>query len=102
MLTKQERETIITFNQEEETAFVFTYERSWQKQFEQNLGYKPTHQDGQGGREYEIPKKMIKMPRAPKRISEETRKRLAGMRLKRNLSPKSIAVQEKSEKGKGK
>ena len=100
MLTNYERETIINFNEAEPTAYIFTYNKSWQKHIEGKLKIKPKSTNGHGGKEYELPKKMIKMPRAPKKVSEETRKRLADMRSKRVLSRNSSTLQEKSKEKK--
>lgn len=59
-----EKETIISFNQGEKVAYVYTYEKSWQKHFEQKLKIKPEKQDGWGGKTYIIDKKRIRPPRA--------------------------------------
>ncbi|MGB5925306.1 MAG: hypothetical protein WBH01_04350 [Dehalococcoidia bacterium] len=82
-LSAYEQETIILFNKGEDTACVFTYEKTWRKHLEQNLGLKPVMDNGFGGREYELPKSRIKPPRAPRRLSDSTREKLA-KRLRRN------------------
>ena len=76
-LTAYEKETIIIFNQEESIGYIFTHEKTWQKHLERKLGLKPTMNNGFGGKEYQLPKSMIKPPRAPRRLSGETKKRLA-------------------------
>ena len=76
-LTDCEKETIIIFNQEESIGYIFTHEKTWQKHLERKLGLKPTMNNGFGGKEYQLPKSMIKPPRAPRRLSGETKKRLA-------------------------
>ena len=85
-----EQETIINFNKGESTANVFTYEKTWQDHLEKRLGLKPTLDNGRGGRGYEIDKRRIPMPRAPRRLSDEYRqelgKRLARSRAKRATS----------------
>ena len=68
-LTKYEQETIINFNKEESVAHIFTYEKTWQKHLEKKLGLKPVMDNGFGGKEYEIDKKRIPMPRAPRKLS---------------------------------
>ena len=76
-LTNYEQETIINFNKEEQIAYVFTYEKTWQKHFEGKLGLKPVMDNGFGGKEYELPKSRIKPPRAPRKLSDSAKKILA-------------------------
>ena len=76
-LPDDEQETIINFNKAEDIATIFTYEKTWQKHLEGKLGLKPLHDNGFGGKEYELPKKMIKPPRAPRRLSDEAKRKLA-------------------------
>lgn len=76
-LTNYEQETIINFNKEEKIAYIFTYEKSWQKHLEKKLGLKPLYDNGFGGREYTIDKKRIKLPRAPRRLSDSAKEKLA-------------------------
>jgi hypothetical protein len=76
-LTNYEQEAIINFNKGEDKAHIFTYEKTWQKHLEGRLGLKPLYDNGFGGREYELPKKMIKPPRAPRRLSDSARIKLA-------------------------
>jgi len=75
-LTSYEQETIINFNKEEKIAYIFTYEKTWQKHLEGKLGLKPVVDNGFGGREYEIPKSGIKPPRAPRKLSDSAKKKL--------------------------
>ena len=86
-LTKYERETIITFNEGEAIARVFTYNKRWQKQLENRLELKPTLDNGFGGKGYELPKQRIPMPRAPRKLSDKTRQQLSerGKRLRKGL-----------------
>lgn len=60
-LTPTEKESSIHFDKGSDTAFVFTYERTWQSHFKR-LGVKPTGKNGYGGYEYEIPKSWIRKP----------------------------------------
>jgi hypothetical protein len=76
-LTRFEKETIINFNEAEDTAHIFTYNRPLQRHLENKLGFKPVKDNGFGGKEYEIPKDWIPMPRAKRQFSPETRKRMA-------------------------
>jgi len=86
MLIKYEMETIINFNKEDKLASIFTYEKTWQNHLEKKLGLKPTMVNGFGGKGYEIDKKRIKMPRAPKKLSVEHKKKFLGGRTKSNIS----------------
>jgi len=73
----------INFNKAEDIAYVFTYEKTWQKHLEKKLGIEPTLDNGYGGKGYELPKKMIKPPRAPRKLSDSAKKKLVE-RLHRN------------------
>lgn len=75
-LINYEQETIINFNKAEDVAYIFTYEKTWQKHLENKLGLKPLYDNGFGGREYEIPKNRIKPPRAPRKLSVSAEKKL--------------------------
>ena len=76
-LSAYEQETIINFNKEEKIAYIFTYEKTWQKHLERKLGLKPVMDNGFGGKEYQLPKGLIPMPRAKRQYSEQTRKKMA-------------------------
>lgn len=76
-LSAYEQETIINFNKEGSIAYIFTYERTWQKHLEQRLGLKPLMNNGFGGKEYQLPKGLISMPRAKRQYSEQTKKKMA-------------------------
>lgn len=76
-LTAYEQETIINFNKDESIAYIFTYEKAWQKHLEQKLELKPVMDNGFGGKEYQLPKGLIPMPRAKRRYSEQTKKKMA-------------------------
>jgi hypothetical protein len=82
-LSAYEQETIILFNKAEDTVSIFTYEKTWQKHLEGKLGLKPIMDNGFGGKEYELPKSRIKPPRAPRRLSDAVKQKLAE-RLPRN------------------
>ena len=83
-LSSYEQETIINFNKEEKIAYIFTYEKTWQKHLEGRLGLKPTMDNGFGGKEYQIDKKSIPMPRSVRKLSSSAKKNLT-KRLRRNL-----------------
>ena len=92
MLTGYEKETIILFNEAEEMASIFTYNKAWQKHLEQKLGLKPVMDNDAGGKEYELPKKRIRPPHPPRRLSESARVK-ATMQLAQNrrLRPENAA-----------
>ena len=93
-----EQETIINFNKDELIAHIFTYEKTWQQHLEKKLGLKPTMENGFGGKAYEIPKKRIRPPRAPVRLSTEARAILANrLRQSRDLTSQNTKPQAKSE-----
>jgi hypothetical protein len=76
-LTNYEQETIINFNKAEDIAYIFTYEKAWQKHLEGKLGLKPVMDNGFGGREYQIDKKRIRPPRALVKLSEKAKQERA-------------------------
>jgi hypothetical protein len=57
-----EKETIITFNEAEPMATIFTYNRAWQQGL-RALGLKPTMDNGHGGLEFQVAKSRISPPR---------------------------------------
>lgn len=89
-LSKYERETIINFNEGDNEACIFTYNKIWQKHLEQKLGLVPVMDNGSGGKEYRIDKKRIKPPRAPiNRSFESKRKSAEGLARARFFSQKT-------------
>ena len=92
MLAKWAQETIINFNKEEKIAYIFTYEKTWQKHLESKLGLKPTMVNRFGGKEYQIDKKRIKMPRALRKLSAKRRKQLSDALTERHLKRKSMKI----------
>ena len=86
-LSSYEKETIINFNEAEPTAYIFTYNKRWQKHLESKLGLKPTIDNGFGGKGYQIDKKRVKPPRAKRQLSLETRAKLVkrGKALQKTL-----------------
>lgn len=92
-----ERETIINFNEADAMAQIFTYNKAWQRHLEQVLGIKPDSTNGFGGRDYTIPKKWLRLPRGPRKLSAEVKKSLAarlakGRRQKILAAPKTYSV----------
>jgi len=76
-MNKDEKETLINFNEGEDMASIFTYSKAWQHHLEKKLGLKPILDNGSGAREYLIDKKRIKPPRAQLKLSDEQRANLA-------------------------
>jgi len=82
VLTNEEKETIISFDETPADAVIFTYNRAWQSHLENRLGFNATMDNGYGGKEYRVPKKRVRMPLVPRRLSAEQRQKL-GERLKK-------------------
>lgn len=76
-LSNEDKETVIRFDETPGKAVIFTYNKTWQSHLEKKLGLKCIFDNGHGGKEYEIDKKRIPMPRAPKKLSPEQRKKLS-------------------------
>ena len=97
-LSRDEKETIINFNEAEDIADIFTYNKTWQKHLEKKLGLKPYMDNGYGGKEYKIPKRMIRPPRATKKLSDEVRRKAAEtMRKNRNPNAKYQVITSVAE-----
>lgn len=93
-LSNYEQETIINFNKDEAIAHIFTYERTWQQHLEKRLGLKATMDNGFGGKEYEIDKKRIRPPHAPRKLSAAAKAKAAGtLKASRVLRARKLAVQ---------
>ena len=76
-LTKLEQETIISFNEFEREAYIFTYNKVWQNHLERKLGLKPKYINEHGGKEYSILKTRISLPRAKRQYSTKARRKTA-------------------------
>lgn len=87
-LAGYEKETIINFNEAEAIAYIFTYNKSWQRHLERELGLAPAMVNGYGGKSYEVDKELIKLPRPRRQLSEKTRVQLA--RQAENMHQKAI------------
>jgi len=97
-LTSYEQETIINFNKAEDIAYIFTYEKTWQKHLEERLGLKSVMGNGFGGKGYEIDKKKIRPPRAFKKLSSSAKKKLAErLHGNRVLSAQNLVTVGKSD-----
>jgi len=93
VLTNEEKETLICFDETSADATIFTYNAKWQRHLEGRFGLKPVQDNGYGGKEYHIPKSRIRMPQVPKKMSEEQRQKLAGRlrEARQQKSPKKIS-----------
>ncbi len=79
-----EKETIITFNEAEPMATIFTYNRAWQQGL-RALGLRPTMNNGHGGLEFQLAKSRISPPwgragRVPAKTSVKPAAKKAGPR----------------------
>jgi len=74
-----ERETIITFDEANPDATIFSYSKAWQKHMKDRFGMdgKP---NGDGARTYTVPKSRIRLPQPPKNLTDEQRRKI-GERL---------------------
>ena len=89
MLNNYERETIINFNEAEDTAYIYTCSISCMNHMEKVLGVKPRKKYSYA-REYECPKTWIKKPRKLRILSEKQRQNLVErMSQISNLSEKT-------------
>lgn len=88
-LSREEQETIINFNEAEDTAYIYTCSKAWIRHMEKELGLKPTEVHGSYARDYACPKAWIKKPRRPRQLSEEQKRR-----LRQRLPDKSILRQD--------
>jgi len=78
-LSRYEQETIITYNNEEKTANVYTYDKSLIRQINSRLSDFPDIKlirNGEDWAEYSLPKNYIKV-RFPRQISDEQRQAMA-------------------------
>lgn len=85
-LSSHEQETIITFDKESKNAEVFTYEKTWQRHLEERLHLTPKYDNGFGGRAYELDKKRISKPKAPR------------TGVKRQMTPEHLAKLKEGRK----
>jgi hypothetical protein len=65
---RHERETVITFNEADEIASIWTASETIYRRLKR-LGYTPT-EDNDRSAAFEIPKKHIRLPRPQRRLSE--------------------------------
>lgn len=77
-LSKAERETIITLNEEGSTANVYSCSQPWINKIKKLDGWKECG----CGVEVEVPKAWIKFPKGPKKMTASQLKALAAARKK--------------------
>lgn len=87
-LTKQEKETMIVFNEQDKTASISTYNVALLRKLEKLLQERPDecekHNVFSDGSQYIVPKKWIKIS-PPKKLSDEAKAK-AAERLKKARS----------------
>lgn len=76
-LTKFEKETIINFNEGENEAYIFTYNKKWQRHLETVMLLKPEETNDVGGKTYTLPKDRIRLPQPKRKLSDKHKKLLA-------------------------
>lgn len=72
-LTREEQETIITFDEAGPLAHIFTYNKRWQRRMVE-MDIKLIRIEGEG-REYEFPKKWLRLPVKPPQLTAAERER---------------------------
>jgi len=78
-LTNYEQETIINFNKDEDVAYIFTYEKTWQNHIENRFKIKPDVTNSFGGKSYKVPKSCIRkpMPHFTRQLTKEQREEIS-------------------------
>ena len=71
-LPKEEKETIICFNEGNNAASVYTCSRSWQTHLKK-LGLKPSMVNDHGGMEFNLNKSWIRKPLPSRRQAKENK-----------------------------
>lgn len=75
-MSRYEMETVITYNDEEETADIFTVNNAMNKNLEKLFLEYPDQVSKISNNRFYIPKKWVKI-RPPKKVSEETRNKMS-------------------------
>lgn len=86
-LTRQERETIIVFNEEEKTAKVFTYNGKLQRKLKDLAEKFPDHcifdfENGHGGVSYTVNKKLVSIKMPQTKVMTEEQRQAAAERMR--------------------
>ena len=98
-LTRFEQETIISFNESEDVANIFTYNERWQHHLE-GMGFKPYRTNSFGGKDYSIPKHMVHLPRRKMELSDAEKSRRADRARRLHLKTESAASNHVNLQGK--
>lgn len=72
---REERETTITFNEADDTASIWTASEAVYKKLKKR-GFFPT-EDGDRHASFQVPKKAIRLPSQPRKLSEAQRAEIA-------------------------
>lgn len=70
---KIERETVITFNEDEDNAQIWTASEVVHNRLKKRLGTDYMIEDGERHSTWKMPKKLIRLPKRPREVSEATR-----------------------------
>jgi len=102
--TLEERETIINLNEADDVAYIYTRMKRWWEELEKR-GFKPVRVYGNGrgvyAKEFEISKKLVKIPRPRRTASKAQLVALAQARRKSPILGRETPVAaEKSDKEK--
>jgi hypothetical protein len=96
-LTREEKETIINFNEGEAMVNVFTYNKRWQRRMKE-MGVKSIRTEGQA-KEYEFLKKWLRLPVKPRQLTlNERERRRKSLKLAR-LACKTTAFRPPNQNG---
>ena len=76
-LTRYEKETIINFNEGENEAYIFTYNKKWQRHLETVMLLKAEEINDVGGKSYTLPKDRIRLPQPKRKLTDKQKKQLA-------------------------
>jgi len=96
-LTKEEKETIIRFDEASEKTSIFTYNRRWQRHLEKKLGMEPTWKNSFGGKDYLLPKEWIRLPLPKRRLSPKQQQVAMKGLEKAHMSAKTHSPEDVNE-----
>jgi hypothetical protein len=81
---RSERETVINFNEEDDAATIWTASGIIHNRLVKRLGRTYLTQDGERHSEWKVPKRLIRLPMAPKPMSPD---RLEALRARSPIRP---------------
>ena len=82
---RSERETIINFNEEDDNASIWTASGVIHNRLMKRLGRAYLTEDGERHSEWKVPKRLIRLPMAPKPMSQD---RLEALRARPPIRPR--------------